>query len=89
VYLTLGSIKDARYGLGIPLDERTFAPGEGDEAGIPHAYFDRDGVLEILFGFEIASLEEVDVDEIAGRWAHPTDEIAGRVHWFAIARKKP
>lgn len=89
VYLTLGSIKDARYGLGIPFDERTFAPGDGDEAGIPHAYFDRDGVIEILFGFDVESMEEVEVNEIVGRWAHPNDEIAGRVHWFAIARKKP
>lgn len=89
VYLTLGSIKDARYGLGLPFDERTFAPGDGDEAGIPHAYFDRDGVIETMVGFEIESMEEVDVDEIAGRWAHPTDEIAGRVHWFVVARRKP
>jgi hypothetical protein len=88
VYVTLGSIKDARYGLGLPFDERTFAPGEGDEAGIPHAYFDRDGVIETLFGFEIESMEEVDVDEIAGRWAHPNDELAGRVHWFVVARRK-
>ena len=87
VYLTLGSIKDARYGFGIPLDERTFAPGEGDEAGIPHAYFDRDGVIEILFGFEIESMDEVDADEIVGRWAHPGDEVAGRVHWFVVARR--
>lgn len=89
VYLTLGSIKDARYGLGTPFDERTFAPGDGDEAGIPHAYFDRDGVIEILFGFELESMEEVDVEAVAGRWAHPTDELAGRVHWFVVARKKP
>jgi SAM-dependent methyltransferase len=88
VYLTLGSIKDARYGLGIPFDERSFAPGDGEEAGIPHAYFDRDGALELLFGFEVESLEEVDVDEIVGRWAHGTDEISGRVHWFVIARRK-
>jgi hypothetical protein len=89
VYVTLGSIKDARYGLGLAFDERTFAPGDGDEAGIPHAYFDRDGVIEMLFGFEIVSMEEVDVDEIAGRWAHPNDELAGRVHWFVVARRKP
>ncbi|HEX3463769.1 MAG TPA: class I SAM-dependent methyltransferase [Candidatus Elarobacter sp.] len=89
VYLTLGSFKDARYGLGIPFDERTFAPGDGDEAGIPHAYFDRDGVIEMLFGFEIESMEEVDVDEVVGRWAHADDEAAGRVHWFVIARRKP
>jgi hypothetical protein len=87
-YLTLGSIRDARYGLGLPFDERTFAPGDGDEAGIPHAYFDRDGVIEILFGFEISSMEEVGVEQIAGRWAHPSDELAGRIHWFVVARKK-
>jgi hypothetical protein len=88
VYITLGSIKDARYGLGIPLDERSFAPGEGDEVGIPHAYFDRDGVIELLLGFAIESMEEVDADEIVGRWAHgPDDDVAGRVHWFVVARR--
>ncbi len=88
VFITLGSFKDARYGLGIPLDDRTFAPGEGDEAGIPHAYFDRDGVIELLLGFAIASMEEVDVNEIVGRWAHGADEdVAGRVHWFVIAHR--
>ncbi len=87
-YITLGSFKDARYGLGVPLDERSFAPGEGDEAGIPHAYFDRDGVIELLFGFTIDSMEEVEVDEIVGRWAHGDDDaVAGRVHWFVVARR--
>jgi hypothetical protein len=88
-YITLGSFKDARYGLGIPLDDRSFAPGEGDEAGIPHAYFDRDGVIELLFGFTIDSMEEVEVDEIVGRWAHGDDDdaVAGRVHWFVVARR--
>jgi hypothetical protein len=87
IFITLGSFKDARYGLGIPLDERSFAPGEGDELGIPHAYFDRDGVIELLFGFDIVSLEEVEVDDIVGRWAHDDDELSGRVHWFVEARK--
>ena len=88
VYITLGSIKDARYGLGIPLDERSFAPGEGDEAGIPHAYFDRDGVIELLLGFTIESMDEVEVDAIVGRWAHGDDDtVAGRVHWFVVARR--
>jgi hypothetical protein len=87
IFITLGSFKDARYGLGIPFDERSFAPGEGDELGIPHAYFDRDGVIELLFGFDIVSLEEVDVDDIVGRWAHDDDELPGRVHWFVEARK--
>jgi SAM-dependent methyltransferase len=88
IYITLGSFKDARYGLGIPFDERSFAPGDGDEVGVPHAYFDRDGVIEMLFGFEIEEMEEVEVDEIVGRWAHAGDEIAGRVHWFVVAHRK-
>jgi SAM-dependent methyltransferase len=85
-YLTVGSIRDARYGLGIPLDERTFAPGEGDETGIPHAYFDRDGVLELLNGFELVALDEVDADATVGSWAHP-DGSDGRVHWFVEATR--
>ncbi|WP_317996730.1 class I SAM-dependent methyltransferase [Vulcanimicrobium alpinum] len=87
VFLTLGSIADDRYGLGLPFDERSFAPGDGDEAGIPHVYLDRDGVIETLFGFTVESLEEVAVNEIAGRWAHDDDDPARRVHWFVIARK--
>jgi hypothetical protein len=86
-FLTLGSIRDARYGFGVPLDERSFAPGDGDEAGIPHAYFDRDGVIEALHGFTIESLEEVDVDDLVGRWAHSGEDVGGRVHWFVAARK--
>jgi hypothetical protein len=87
-FITLGSFKDARYGLGIPFDERSFAPGEGSELGIPHAYFDRDGVIELLLGFTIESMDEVDVDDVVGRWAHADgDEVSGRVHWFVIARR--
>jgi hypothetical protein len=88
VFVTLGSFRDARYGLGLPLDERSFAPGDGAEAGIPHAYFDRDGVEELLQGlFRIDEAEEVEVDEIVGRWAHPDDDVAGRVHWFVRATR--
>lgn len=86
IFITLGSLRDARYGLGVPVDERTFAAGDGDEAGIPHAYFDRDGVAEILTGFTIDALDEVDVDAIVGSWAHG-DDVAGRVHWFVAARR--
>ena len=87
VFITLGSIRDARYGLGVPFDERSFAPGDGDEAGIPHAYFDRDGILELVRGFfEVESAEEVEADEVVGRWAHG-DAPAGRVHWFVRGRR--
>jgi hypothetical protein len=83
VALVFGSISDARFGFGVPLDDQTFAPGDGAEAGIPHAYFERSGIEELLRGsFRIDALEEVDVDGIVGRWAHGDDEIAGFRHWF-------
>jgi hypothetical protein len=85
-FLTFGSILDARYGLGVPFDERTFAAGDGDEAGVPHAYFDRDGLREVLTGYTIDTMEEIEVDAIVGRWAH-SDPVGGRVHWFVVARK--
>lgn len=86
-FITLGSLRDARYGLGIPVDERTFAAGAGDEVGIPHAYFDRDGTIEVMAGYAVESLEEVEVDDIVGRWAHADDDVGGRVHWFVVARR--
>ena len=88
IAITLGSIDDARYGFGIQIDEVTFAPGEGPEVGVPHAFLDRDSVLELLGGFGIDRLEEVDVDEIVGRWAHDEDDPGGRRHWFVEAHKE-
>ena len=82
-YLTLGSVEDERFGLGLALDDNTFAPGDGDEQGIPHAYFDRDGVIELLRGFDILSLEHVDADSEVGRWAHSNP--SGIRHWWVVA----
>jgi hypothetical protein len=88
VFCTLGSIQDVRYGYGDQLDPNTFAPGEGPEQGVPHAYFDRDGAIEVLRPLEVASIEEVLVDDIVGKWAHVDSEPPGKVHWFVEARKK-
>jgi hypothetical protein len=86
IFITLGSIKDARFGLGVAVDATTFAPGDGDEAGIPHPYFDRDGAIELLTpAFTIESLEEHDVDAIVGRWAHAAP--SGMWHWFVVAAR--
>ncbi|MBV8150665.1 MAG: hypothetical protein JO101_07410 [Candidatus Eremiobacteraeota bacterium] len=86
-YLTLGSIRDVRYGFGDPLDENTFAPGNGAEAGIPHAFFDRDGAIDVLRPLTLVSLEEVEVDDVVGKWAHLDEEPPGKVHWFVAARR--
>jgi hypothetical protein len=86
IAITLGSINDARFGLGVAVDETTFAPGDGAEAGIPHPYFDRTGVIDILApAFTIESLTEVNVDDIVGRWAHEAS--TGLWHWFITARR--
>jgi hypothetical protein len=86
ILITLGSIEDARFGLGIAFDDTTFAPGDGEEAGIPHAYFDRAGVAELLApAFTVESLAEVNVDDVVGRWAHETPQ--GMWHWFVTARR--
>jgi hypothetical protein len=91
IYVTLGSLHDPRFGFGLALDERTFAPGDGPEAGIPHAFFERDGILELLRGFTIESMDEVDATAIVGRWAHPEPEDGAEpdrvMHWFVVARK--
>jgi hypothetical protein len=88
VYITLGSIHDDRYGFGEALDEWTFAPGDGPEKGVPHAYFDREGIAELLRGYAIESLEEVDATDIVGEWAHNAEDSPWRIlHWFVIARK--
>ena len=87
IYITLGSIHDERFGFGEALDEWTFAPGDGPEKGIPHAFFDRDTIVELLRGFTIESLDELDTTTIVGEWAHDPD--VGRIpcHWFAVATR--
>ena len=86
IAITLGSIHDARFGLGIAYDETTFAPGDGDEAGVPHVYFDRAGAIEILApAFTLESLDEKAVDTIVGRWTHEAP--AGMCHWFVVAHR--
>lgn len=87
-YFTFASTGDARYGLGSRIDESTYAPLEGDEAGVPHAFFDEAPLRAMLDPyFAVESLEEVAADTIVGRWAHAAMP-AGTVHWFALLRKR-
>jgi hypothetical protein len=88
IYITLGSIHDERFGFGEALDEWTFAPGDGPEMGIPHAYFDRDTIVELLRGYTIESLDEVDTATIVGDWAHePAEDPEPLLHWFVVATR--
>ena len=88
LYCTFASISDARFGQGRKLGEGTYAPEEGDEAGVPHVYFDREQLLSLLHPlFTIEELTETPADATVGRWAH-TQTPAGTVHWFVRARKR-
>lgn len=85
LYATFASTLDSRFGTGIRIDDGTFAPPDGPEHGVAHGYFDRTQLLRMLEPtVEIESLEEVNVDDIVGRWAHASRP-SGSVHWFLKA----
>jgi hypothetical protein len=85
---TFASTNDLRFGKGERLGARTFAPTSGDEIGVAHSYFDESAVRALLTPqFEIATLAEMQVDALAGRWAHPRNPLAGAMHWFVEARR--
>ncbi len=71
LFATFGSVRDARCGQGERIDASTFAPAEGDERGVPHAFFDRAQLVALLDPyFAVESLEEHEAD---------------KVHWFVVA----
>ncbi len=89
LFATFGSKRDARYGEGKQLGRDTYASENGDEAGVPHTYFDESQLRVLLAGdWIIESLEEHDVDEVAGSWAHQERPLKNSVHWFARLRKR-
>lgn len=85
---TFGSARDARCGVGERLEPYVYAARDGDEKGVPHAYFNEERLVELLSGWEIESMEEVDVDTIAGTWAHRQAPLHQAVHWFVVALKR-
>lgn len=88
-YATFGSTRDRRYGYGARVDDNVYVEESGDEAGVEHAYFAQEQLRTILQRhFTIEYLAEVDVDEIAGSWAH-RDPLRGAIHWFAHLHRTP
>lgn len=84
-----GSVNDARFGSGTEIDPSTFAANDGDETGVPHAFFTQPQLCALLEPeYEIESIEERGVDEIAGKWAHREAPLTGAVHWFVLARRR-
>ena len=89
LYVTFGSTHDARYGTGTRIEDRVYAPDAGDERGVPHAYFDEASIRGLLErAWDVESLREEPVDEIAGTWAHQEAPLHGAVHWFAVLRRQ-
>lgn len=89
LYATFGSSRDERFGQGLRLSDWTFARLDGDERGVVHTFFDRDRLNALLKPyFEAESVEEIGVDDVAGRWAHSTIPLQNAVHWFVMARKR-
>ncbi len=86
LFATFGSVRDARYGVGDAHEAHVYAPLDGDEIGVAHAYFDQERLRALLAPhFTIESMREVEVDEIAGTWAHVSAPLRGAVHWFVVA----
>ncbi|MBV8343880.1 MAG: hypothetical protein JO190_02675 [Candidatus Eremiobacteraeota bacterium] len=86
LFATFASARDARFGKGERVGAWTFAPTEGDERGIAHAYFGRGRLRAMLAPHvTIESMEERCVDDVVGAWAHPESPLRGAVHWFVIA----
>ena len=85
VYATFGSTRDARFGTGQRISVHAYAPLNGDEAGVAHSYFSADDVRLLLRPLRVLELTEMQVDDVAGRWAHQTTPLSGAYHWFAVA----
>lgn len=85
-FAVFASKRDARYGSGDSVDDDTWALREGDEAGVPHVFYDETGLRTLLRPhFVVDVLDECGADEIAGTWAHPTTPLSGAVHWLVQA----
>ncbi|MDP9025261.1 MAG: hypothetical protein M3N13_07800 [Candidatus Eremiobacteraeota bacterium] len=88
LFCTFGSVRDARFGRGSKSAPHTFALPDGDEAGIAHTFFDAERLRQLLgTTWIVESLEEHDVDGIAGDWAHVQTPLNRSVHFFAQLRR--
>jgi len=87
LYTTFGSTNDPRYAAGSPIEPFVTAPRDGNEVGVPHAYFDERRLRALLEGFTIDTIVETSAAETAGRWAHDANEARTMLHWFVRARK--
>lgn len=89
LFATFGSVRDARFEQGLEIQRFVYAPLDGDERGIAHAFFDESRLRALLEGrFALESVEERNADEVAGDWAHREKPLRNSAHWFVHARKR-
>jgi SAM-dependent methyltransferase len=87
LFATFGSTRDPRFGRGTRIDAATYAPDDGAESGVPHAFFDAEGLRAVLDGFALDAAHEGSAAQTAGRWAHEPEDAAALMHWFVKARR--
>ena len=88
-FVTFGSTRDARFGQGTLIEENVYAPESGDERGVAHTFFDEPSLRRLLEdAWDIESLREEQVDDIAGSWAHEKMPLHRAFHWFAVIRPR-
>ena len=56
--VNLLSTKSGSHNKGIEIEKNTFINDDGDEAGVPHHYFDEKGVRELFKGWKFLCLSE-------------------------------
>ncbi|MBC5798515.1 MAG: class I SAM-dependent methyltransferase [Candidatus Eremiobacteraeota bacterium] len=86
-FVTLGSVRDQRFGRGTRVADGAFALTEGREAGVVHSFFDEAGVRALFGGFELEEVREDSAATTVGTWAHERDQSRDIVHWFVRARR--
>ena len=79
--LTVQSKRGYSYGKGQPLEPDTFLRDEGADAGVPHHYFDEQGLRELFADFAIVELFPVEWDEMKGGAAYR------HAHWAIVVEK--
>ena len=77
-YIIALSENDFKLGQGNRLEQGTYVPTEGEERGIPHHLFTKEGLMNSMRAFEILSLKE-DISQT---------EVGNRAH-FHIRFRKP
>ncbi len=74
---------DWKYGRGERLEPNTYVPDVGDEAGVPHHFFDESELTGLLDGFRIIRMDLERTDAPL-----PDGSIIPHRHWDLLAEKR-